>query len=287
MRRIRPFRTEYDQWMDPSVGNPADPAEAAVRRLVDEHGGALYALASRFCGNPTDAEDLVQEVFLQAFRGWGSFRGESSERTWLYRIAARACARMHRKRAGEPDRVASLESLLPFGEALIARVPSGQEGPLPQAIRREARGRLEAEITRLPDEFRVPLLLKEIAGLSVAEIAQVLGMEEPTVRTRVHRARLHLRAEVDRALPRDPRPAPPPAYEERTCLDLLNAKQDALDRGVPFDSAIICDRCRAVFATLDLTSEVCRDLARDGWPDEVRERLSRRLAEAADGRDRR
>jgi RNA polymerase sigma-70 factor (ECF subfamily) len=273
--------------MDPHASSKAGHAEDAVRRLVAEHGGALYAIASRFCGNPTDAEDLVQEVFLQAFRGWGAFRGESSERTWLYRIAARACERMHRKRAGEPDRVASLESLLPFGEPMIAAVPSGQEGPLPEAIRKEARGRLEAEIARLPDEFRVPLLLKEIAGLSVAEVARVLNMEEATVRTRVHRARLRLRAEVDRALPRDPRPAPPPAYEERTCLDLLNAKQEALDRGVPFDHAIICDRCRSVFATLDLTSEVCRDLARDGWPDEVRERLARRLAEAADGRGRR
>lgn len=252
-------------------------AEAALQRMVDEYGGELYHLAFRFCGSREEAEDLVQEVFLNAYRAWGAFRGESSEKTWLYRIAARACQRMHRKRAGEPEDIGSLESLLPFGEPLIAMIPSEGGDVLEAQIRKEARQRLESAIAGLPDAFRVPLILKEIVGLSIVEVAEILGLEEATVRSRVHRARLKLRAAVDAVIPRDAVAAPPPAYDERTCLDLLDAKQSALDRGVPFDHAVICQRCRSVFASLDLAQQICRDLAKDQLPGGVRERLLERV----------
>ena len=257
-------------------------ANEAIERLIEEHGGQLYQLAIRFCGNESEAEDLVQEVFLNAHRAWESFRGEASEKTWLYRIAARACQRMHRKRSGEPDRIGSLQDDLPFGDPLIAVIPTEQDDALQQQIRREARERLEAEIAALPDDFRVPLILKEIVGFSIREVADVLGLEEATAKSRVHRARLKLRAAVDKVIPRGSEPAPPPAYEERTCLDLLNAKQEALDRGVAFDTSVICQRCQSVFASLDLTQQTCRDLSGDAMPDGLRERLLDRIAGAAD-----
>jgi len=252
---------------------PAD----AVTRLIDEHGRTIYALAKRFCGSETEAEDLVQEVFLAAYKSWDQFRGESSEKTWLYRIAARACQRMHRKRAGEPDHIGSLHDLLPFGDPRIAAIASTDDDVLTTQVRAEARARLERAIAGLPDEFRVPVILKEIVGFPVSDIADILGLEEATARSRIHRARLKLRAAVDGALPRTTEPAPPPAYPEQTCLDLLDAKQQALDRGVPFDSSVICDRCRSVFATLDLAHEVCHDLANEHLPATVREKLVRRV----------
>ncbi len=254
------------------------PAASAVRRLIEEHGGGLYQLASRFCGNMDEAEDLVQEVFLSAYRSWDTFRGDADERTWLYRIAARACQRMHRKRAGEPDQIGSLSDLLPFGTERIAVIAGEQDDALQRQIAAEAKDRLESEITRLPEAFRVPLILKEIAGFSVREVAEILALEEATVRSRVHRARLKLRAAVDRVLPRTAEPAPPPMYPEQTCLDLLNAKQESLDRGVAFDSRVICDRCRSVFASLDLTQQVCQDLSEGQLPPGVRQRLVERLA---------
>lgn len=273
--------------MPPSSAEDFTPghgaAEAALQRLVDEYGGQLFQLAYRFCGNREEAEDLVQEVFMQAFRTWGSFRGEASEKTWLYRIAARACQRMHRKRAGEPDDIGSLHDLLPFGEPLIAAIPDDRDDAVQQQIRREASRRVEQEIAALPDDFRVPLILKEIVGFGIADVARILGLEEGTVRSRVHRARLKLRAAVDDALPRRKGVAPPPAYPQQTCIDLLNAKQDALDRGVPFDNQIICDRCRSVFASLDLTQQICHDLGRDNLPAELKARLSARIRAGDDG----
>ncbi len=266
--------------MPPAEPHPErETPHIALSRLVDEHAAQLYQLALRFCGDRTEAEDLVQEVYLSAFRSWDSFRGESDPRTWLYRIAARACQRMHRKRSGEPDRLVSLDAHLPFGDSLIALVPADQPDAVQAQIRVEARERLEAAIAELPDDFRVPLILKELVGFSVREIAGILDMEEGTVRSRVHRARLKLRAAAEAAIPRSPVPAPPPAYEERVCLDLLNAKQDALDRGVPFAGEVICDRCRAVFASLDLTQEICRDLSSGDLPPGLRERLIERLGD--------
>lgn len=249
-----------------------------MQRLVEEYGGQLYSLGLRFCGDRADAEDLVQEVFLQAFRAWGSFEGRSSPKTWLYTIAARACRRMQRKRAGEPERIGSLDELLPLGDPLIAAIADEQDDALQAQIRVEARQRLEAAIAALPEDFRVPLILHEIVGFTVPEVAKVLGLEEGTARSRVHRARLKLRAAVDAVIPRRPDEAPPPAYPLQTCLDLLNAKQEALDRGVPFETTVICDRCRSVFASLDLTHEVCRDLAGGTLPEGLQERLHAAIA---------
>lgn len=263
----------------PSPTRREDPS-AAVTRLVQEQGGRLYQLALRFCGKPDEAEDLVQEVFLQAYRAWDSFRGESDVKTWLYRIATRACQRMHRKRSGEPAHPASIDVELPFGEKLIAVIPDEQDGALQLQIQKEARERLEAEIAKLPDDFRVPLVLKEIVGLGVAQVAEVLGLAEGTVRSRLHRARLKLREAIDSAIPRDPNPAPAPAYDQQTCLDLLDAKQHAIDNGVPFENEVICQRCRSVFAELDLASSLCAHLGDGEMPKALREKLARALGKA-------
>ncbi|MEZ6243302.1 MAG: RNA polymerase sigma factor [Phycisphaerales bacterium] len=260
-------------------------ASKAVERLAAEHSARLYSLARRFCGSSDEAEDLVQEVFLQAFRKWHTFEGNSDPRTWLYTIAARACQRMHRKRAGEPSRIASLDTPLPFDEPVIAVVADDQDDALQQQIRKEARERVEAAIVSLPEDFRIPLVLKEIAGFTLPEVASILGLEEGTARSRVHRARLKLREAVDDALPRAPGEAPPPAYPEQTCLDLLEAKQRALDRGVPFETDVICQRCRSVFSALNVTQEACHDLAEGEAPAGLRDRLSKAIRNSARPRE--
>ncbi len=258
----------------------SEPPEEAIPLLVDAHGGRLYALGLRFCGNAEEAEDLVQETFLQAFKNWERFEGRSRPSTWLYTIASRVCQRFHRKKSGEPDRIESLNELLPFAEAAMAVVPDDADGPLAQRIREEGRTRIEEAITRLPLNFRMPLVLKEIAGFSVAEIAEIQDVREATVKTRLHRARLRLRSALGEALPH--REVPRPLYSETVCLDLLHAKQESLDRGVPFEFPlrVVCERCAELFATLDLAQGICGDIARGELPPELRAKLLARMEPA-------
>ena len=253
---------------------PAEPSEA-VEQLVADHGDRLYSIASRLCGSPDEAEDLTQEVFLQAYRGWSGFEGRSRPLTWLYTIAARACQRMHRKRAGEPDRIASYDELLPFVEGALPSIHDEAGGPLAEQIRQEGVARVKAAILSLPMDFRMPLVLKEVVGLPLAEVARVLGLAPGTAKTRVHRARLRIRQALEEAMV--PLDLPPTAYDKQVCLDLLAAKQEALDRGEDLAETVVCDRCREVFASLDFAHDTCARLASGEMPEGVRERLQARL----------
>jgi RNA polymerase sigma-70 factor (ECF subfamily) len=256
---------------DTSTVSHTEPASQAIPRLLEAHGGRMYSLARRMCGRSDEAEDLVQETFLQAFRKWDQFEGRSDPATWLYTIASRLCYRMHRRRSGEPDRIASLQDLLPFKDGPVPDVAGDDDGPLSEQLRRESKRQIEHAITMLPPSFRLPLILKDIIGFSVADVAEILGLKEATVKTRLHRARHVLRRELSESLPQ--REAPPPAYPKRVCLDLLRAKQEALDRGAPFPlpDEDFCERCAAIFASMDLSKEVCERLSEDRLPERVRD----------------
>lgn len=244
------------------------PAGDAIPRLVDAHGGRLYGLGLKLCGNPEDARDLVQEIFLQAYRKWDQFEGRSDPSTWLYTIGARACRRMNRRRSGEPARLEPLAELLPAEGDAVPDLEA--RGPLDDQLRREAREAVERAIEALPTEFRLALVLKEIAELPLADVARILGIKEATAKTRVHRARLLLRKEIARGLPSHEAEAAP--HPRSVCLDLLAAKQEAMDRGAPFPVSpeLLCERCEALFRTLDLAHEACRDLGSDRLPPKVR-----------------
>ncbi|MCA9003045.1 MAG: RNA polymerase sigma factor, partial [Planctomycetes bacterium] len=203
--------------------------DEVLPKLVEAEGPRLHALAKRFCHNPEDAEDLVQEVFLSAYRGWDNFRGDSKVSTWLYTIAARACMKMKRKRVGEPTNLASLDELLPKGETRMATVPGPDEDPLTEQMRAEGRAAVQQAIADLPEAFRMPIVLREIVGLNLADIGGILGIPEATVKTRLHRARLRLRQALETNLP--VREVPAYELDKTICLDLLQAKQDSLDAG--------------------------------------------------------
>ena len=256
---------------------PDEPAPTAIPKLLAEHGGRIYALGVRLCGGEEEARDLVQETFLAAFRKWDQFEGRAEPSTWLYTIATRICRRRRRRRSGEPARIASLEELLPASDS-IPDLASLQEGQLDTLLRQEAGEVVEAAVARLPLAFRMPLVLKDIAEFSVADVARILGLKEATVKTRVHRARLFLRRELLEVLPR--RPAGPREHSRSLCLDLLRGKQEALDRGVEFPLAPeeLCSRCQAVFATLDLAREVCEPLGRGELPPDLAAELLGDLA---------
>jgi len=255
---------------------PDATAAQAITELMQQQGGKLYHLARRFCGNDHEAEDLVQETFLAAFRAWDTFRGESDPATWLYTIAARACQRMHRKKSGEPRRVLSMDQPI-RADGPVPDLPGRADAPLDRQIAREARAQLEQAIAGLPAHFRMALVLKDIVGLSVEQVARVLGIKPATVKTRVHRARLAVRDAMSGVLPT--RDAPPPVYAKRVCLDLLAAKQAALDRRAEFPMPPdFCERCRAVFASMDLAADLCATMGDAPLPATVRRRVERDIA---------
>ncbi|MCP4758417.1 MAG: sigma-70 family RNA polymerase sigma factor [Planctomycetes bacterium] len=255
--------------LDPIPGS--DPSDA-IQYLMQAHGGMLFGLGRRFCGNEDEAADLVQETMLEAFRSWPTFRGDAKVTTWLYRIAARTCQRMHRKKGPASAELPSNDILL--DQCGLVWLSRGDEAtPLDQAMKAEAKLRLESAIADLPVEYRMPLVLKEVVGFSGPDIADITGMNEATVRVRVHRARLTLRRAIERGLPE---PSEPGKYDEQVCRDLLDAKQEAMDRGVEFEIPIggLTDRCKAVFESLDLTQDMCHALGADELPTSVVDRIT-------------
>lgn len=256
--------------LDPLVGRPA--AEA-LPELVEALGSKVLTLGLKFCGNREDAEDLVQETFLQAYRKWDQFEGRSAPASWLYSIAAHGCQRMRRRRAGEPPRTESLDEQLPSGLELVARIPSSDDGPLDAELRREAAEIVDRALGKLPADYRLPLVLKEIAELSLREIATILGIRKATVKTRVHRGRLALRAALAAGLSQKGQIHGD--HSRQICLALLHAKMDALDQGTafPVPKDELCERCRAFIESLDLATEACRWIQGGDLSPELRDRL--------------
>lgn len=243
--------------------------------LFENEAPRVHALARRICSG-RDADDLVQDTFLNAFRAIDQLADPENPRPWLYAIAHRACQRLRRRRAGEPQHLDSFDDLLPQPEATLPDFSGLHADPHSDLLRAEARELVEQGIAELPEAFRIPLLLADIAELKVSEIAAILDLEEATVKTRIHRARLKLRQILAHGLPQRPATsAEQHAHAREICLDLLRARLAAFDQGVafPYSSTALCERCQAVFSTLDLAAEICGALDRESLPKDLRERL--------------
>ncbi len=270
---------------EPSATDPraGDDAGIALPRLVETHAPRLYALASRLCGNAADAEDMVQDVFLQAYRKWHTFKGNSSPGTWLYAIAARSCKARLRRKGGIDRRVPAMSQLMPWGESQNLTFPSSDSNlPVEAVIGRESETAVHQAIVSLPEHFRVPLVLKEMLELSIDEVAEALRVKPETIKTRVHRARLLLRKAIMERQRVPKHEAVQPVYERQVCLDLLKAKLEAMDqgRGFPIGQSVVCERCRSVFAELDLAQNTCAHLAEGTMPARVRESILRAIRES-------
>ena len=169
---------------------------AAFEMLVSRHQARVYRLACRLTQSEADAQDVLQETFLAAYRGLQSFRGASRFSTWLYRVAMNA-ALMHRRQQSR-RRTEPLDAYLPrFDE-------NGQHAAEPADLRIASRAdeildqqqlaqRAREGLERLPDMYRDAFVLRDLQELSTDEVAELLGIDRAAVRQRVHRARLMLR----------------------------------------------------------------------------------------------
>lgn len=182
--------------MTPPAPRPPQSAEA-FDKLYREHVDLVYRYAHRLCGEAESAKDLVQETFLNAYRGLKDFRGDSRVSTWLYTIASRACLRMRRKRKGAPERELSLEEFVPTSEGEFRlQIPVDGLTPEQALENKELREALEQAINKLPKKYRMALVLRDMEGLSAGETGAIMGLSERAVKSRLHRARLFVRREL-------------------------------------------------------------------------------------------
>jgi RNA polymerase sigma-70 factor (ECF subfamily) len=169
-------------------------APGAVETLVHRYGVKIYRLALRITGSPEDAQEVSQDVLWTVVRKIGSFKGESALGSWIYRITANAAYEKLRSRRGKEQ--VSWEALLPAfdgdGQLLEPGRDWTQQAEDP-ALQAEARQRLKEAIDSLPADYRTAFVLHDMEGLSNPEIAEMLGVSLPAVKSRVHRSRLFLR----------------------------------------------------------------------------------------------
>ena len=166
----------------------------AAEALVTTYGDRAYRLAARITGNQQDAEEAVQDAFWSVVRKIDMFRGDSAFGSWVYRIVSNAAYEKIRRRPRAFVDIALDEVLPPFHEGrhagLISDWSSGIDDP---AVQTELRSVLSSAISELPAHYRAVMVLHDIEGLSMAEVADALAISVPTVKSRAHRARLSLR----------------------------------------------------------------------------------------------
>lgn len=171
-------------------------SEWAYEELLARFQQPVYALALRLLSDPTEAADVVQEVFLKVFRNIGSFRGQSSLKTWIYRITVNEAHNTrrwffrHRKREADVD--LGGEESRDWKET----IPDRSRSPFDMAFDREQHVMIEAALQRINPIFREAVVLRDIADMRYEEIAEVLGVTLGTVKSRILRGREALRAEL-------------------------------------------------------------------------------------------
>lgn len=171
---------------------------AAYRELLEQHSANVYGVAYKLLGDEQEAEDVLQETFLSAFEAIGGFEGRSRLSTWLYRIAYNASLMRLRKRSRMTS--FSLDAAPPGEEVdrphVSRHLVDWSSAPAEQLLTDEARAMMDQAIAELPETLRSTFVLRDIQGLSGAETAEVLGITVATAKTRLHRARLRLRARL-------------------------------------------------------------------------------------------
>ena len=165
--------------------------------LVKRYEQKLYNFSLRMCRNPSDAEDMIQDTFLNVFKYLKNFRYETKFKNWLYKVAASTCIKKRRKSKFAPDKELSLDEFLPNDEAeKPEHVPEWALLPLDKLLNEELSGVINQTILALPKKYRVVIVLRDIEGFSTAETAQILNLSPSNVKVRLHRARLYLREKL-------------------------------------------------------------------------------------------
>lgn len=164
----------------------------AFAQLLELHQNKVYGLTLRLVGSPEDAMELTQETFFNAWRGLPNFHADSKFSTWLYRLATNAAIDFLRREKRRRN-LSTIPLSTDDDPDRVLDIPDQRFTPQSQLERQELQEAVHRGLGQLSDEHRQVLVLRELNGLSYTEIAQVLGLEEGTVKSRIFRARLALR----------------------------------------------------------------------------------------------
>src|SRR5579864_6026004 len=234
----------------------------------------VFSFSMKVCGQRQDAEDTMQEVLLKSVPSLSKFESPRALMVWLYKVAKTRCLMSRRKSKFAPKEALSLEELMPDRREL-EKLSGGAEGsPETALLRRENAKRLREAVRKLPPEYRLILVLHDMEELSDADIAEITGLREGTIRVRLHRARLFVRKELAKQdIPgvRQQAPKHPAAiqaqaqHSERRCKEMFAELSSYLDDEL--DDSLCeelekhidgCEPCKAFLTSLEKSIEQCR-----------------------------
>ena len=235
----------------------------AIESLLDRHQDRIFAFGIKMCGDREDAKEVLQETLLAAARGVGTFRGASSLSTWLYTIARSFCIKQRRKRLGPAQRE-------PLGVAEQERMPAQTRDPEGTLENSQLKQTLNAAIAELEPASREVLLLRDMEGLSAAEVAEVTGLSVDAVKSRLHRARVAVRARLA------PQLGVTAIASSKSCPDILLQFSKHLEGDIDAATCATmeahvrgCPNCSATCDSLKQTLSLCRDSTGPKVPDTV------------------
>jgi RNA polymerase sigma-70 factor (ECF subfamily) len=231
----------------------------SLEALLERHQAQVYRFGMKMCRDPEDASDVLQDTLLAMARNVRDFRGASSISTWLYTIARSFCIKKRRRSKFAPDRERSLDTEVALDAARLADPAVSPDEAL---AGKEVEQALEQAIGALEPIYREVLLLRDVEGLTAPEVAEVLGVSVQAVKSRLHRARLSVRAHVAPLLGI---PSEPGAAGPGTCPDVLTLFSQHLEDEINGDVCAEmerhlggCGRCRVACDSLKRTLALCR-----------------------------
>lgn len=232
---------------------------------------SVFSFSMKVCGQREDAEDTMQEVLVKSVPYLPKFESPRALVVWLYKVAKNHCLMSRRRSKFAPKQDLSLEELMPDRHDLERLSAGDAVNPEMFAIRSEEAGRLRKAIQKLPPQYRIVLVLRDMEGLTDDEVAEITGLRAGTVRVRLHRARLFVRKELMKMMPRPSARAamrtdsrqPRPARCKAMFAELSNYLDEQLDDSMceELERHIDgCEPCKAFLASLEATIEQVRRL---------------------------
>lgn len=236
----------------------------------------VFSFSMRVCGQRQDAEDTMQEVLVKSVGYLPKFDSPKTLLVWLYKVAKNRCLMNRRRSKFAPKEELSLDELMPDRKELERLSADGSMNPEMFAIRSEEAARLRDAIQKLPPQYRIVLVLRDMEGLTDEEVAEITGLRSGTVRVRLHRARLFVRKEIMKAWkPRGRKPGKEVALRTvpteqpgaARCKAMFAELSDYLDEQL--DDSLCeelerhldgCGPCKVFLASLKATIDECRKL---------------------------